>query len=464
MIEYTNECALLPLLGSASLQSLCICQEDGGTLLHSSPLIQGAPFIHTLEISWDANEVDIPIVEMLLGFKRLRSLVFRHQSTPSELCRLGSSPTLECLVVWITGFVGSCVAVELPTIRELKLQGDSENISALAATLRAPSLIHLAVDMIAGTFIPSIVQSVQSICTSSISAGLRSLSLKFTGTSLIMSSNAGRPAAVISLSSILKPSFAMDQLESLEVDAPQCYVDRVLRIITSDGDLEVVACGLKILQSISLSGVIFLPEPLSQHSHGGFLASVVENPPNIPVTILRHFASHCPNLVSLSLDRVHLCTSPEELSTCLRGHHEAALRGHPMRNLNLGRVTDYTSLDEITGNPNINHKAVGQYLDSLFPNLDVPWMQYNYTPRRSPEEAAAIEKEDGYMRGPLLNGLMGLAGLSILGWQGRSFSMWPGDDPCDKLWGEVLAEIAARQLRRSDISGPVLEGGSVEQT
>ena len=388
IIEHNGNCTFLP-----SLRKLRWALRDGNGLfppqfapqaLHSlsfthsganpTPaqgdlVLQYTPFIRTLSICSDwlvglAGPTSQSIVDIALSLKYLESLRIWEADesmplTPPDLQRLGASPTITDLDVYITSFQDTRDQVELPRMRRLRLVGLAVNVSSLLRRIQAPSLLELELGCMAITA-TGFVHLMTDLGGSPVSGNLRSLFLSPSRSygSEVLSD----PDAVWFLSTLLRPCVNMVKLKRFELDSIPWE-----NVITDSDDIrEIAKCLPNTLRRLSLPHLNYPPSP--------------------PLTLLWHFAHHCPNLVkleflALSLDSVSChnsfwctdCGKPSDMVTDAGTPLDPIkVRGHPLRTFRAGDM-ERQSLPE--GMEREDVEAIGEYLHSLFPKLDMVRMR-----------------------------------------------------------------------------------------
>ena len=364
-----DETLLSTLLCSRSLVSLYLQQpgfkSDWPLVLKSDVHLQGAPLLRVLVIKWDDQYVNIPVTRILSSFRWLRHIELEcKQLDPSDFERLGNSQSIEYIRCKITGFTNYPTEIKLPSTKTLKVVGHFEDILGFVASVEAPLLTEFLVAIRIPSLAP-ILQCVQRIRSSSLSANLYTLHLeiRYDGVTII-----GHP---VSLSSLLEPYYTLKTLQNLSIQG-----SNPTTVIMTDDDLDIVARKFRRLRSLSISDVVFLSHPLppewSEDVHN-MLTLMVHGKPGVgcgPITILRHFALHCPHLIKLSLNCVSVSTEGQDPDLRLHSANwrdsVGAALGHPLRDLNLTRPPWYN----YRWDPSIGPMDVGEYLDTLFPELD----------------------------------------------------------------------------------------------
>ena len=407
IIEHNKNCTFLP-----SLHKIGWALRDGNGLLpqHFAPralhslyltyssaiptpaqgdlVQQYTPFIRTLSIGSHylmplVRPNPPPVVDIALSLKYLETLRiwedYQTMSlTPSDLQRLGKSPTIRDLDVHITGFRECRDAVKLPKIRRLRLVGMAVDISSLLRHIKAPALFDLELSCNA-TNAKHFVNVVRSLGGAPLAQNLCSLSLsasRFWNSEGTYDSDVTyEPDSVWYLSTLLRPCINMVKLQSFKLSTIPWE-----NVITDCDDIREIA--------------EWLPNTLRRLSF-----SHLHYPPWPPLTLLRHFARHCPNLIELEflalrLDPVPYCDSPWyaddilPLDTIKRDHPLQTFRtgdmwrrsvlldptegGHPLQTFRTGDI-ERQSLPE--GMEREDVEAIGEYLHSLFPNLDMVRMR-----------------------------------------------------------------------------------------
>ena len=370
-VDGNDETLLSTLLCSRSLVRLYLQQPDikfgqpAPLALKSDVHLQGAPLLRVLVIKWDVQYVDIPVTRWLSNFKWLRHVELEcEQLDPSDFERLGNSQSLEYIRCKITGFADCRRKIKLSSTKTLRVVGHFESISGFVTSVEAP----LLTEFLAGIGVPSTVpmlQCVQCIRSSSLSANLHTLHL-YTYNCHGVIIKLGNP---VSLSSFLEPYYTLKTLRHLSIEGTV----PTAAILMTDNDLNTIAQGFQRLRSLSISHTVFLPQSSlppewRADMHDIMNAMLLWRPGAgcAPITVLRHFALHCPHLIALSLDCVSISTEGGDLSL-----HSANWRsdvigaGHLLRDLNLTRRSWKYYWD-----PSIDPLEVGEYLNTLFPELN----------------------------------------------------------------------------------------------
>ena len=367
-----DETFLSTLSCSRTLVRLHLQQPDSsrGTpaVLKPDVHLKGAPLLRVLVIKWNAQHVNVPITNIVLNFNELRRVQLEcEQLGPSDLEPLGRSQSLEYIhCEKVTEFEDFRRKIRLPGTRTLKVVGQIENVSSFVSCVEAPLLREFLVDIGIPRSPQLMLQCVKCIRSSSFSANLHTLHLEiyplFTEDRLADVTIILYP---VWLSSLLEPCYTLKTLQNLAIKATRSTV-----IIMTDDDLNTVARGSQRLRSLSISYVTFLCEPLppedQANPHAINMSGIRSRASGAPITVLRHFALHCPHLVTLSLDCVRISTEGKNLRDLSASWRESlgAARGHPLRNLSLKARRHYVR--DVSFDP----LEVEEYLDTLFPELD----------------------------------------------------------------------------------------------
>ena len=333
---------------------------------------QYTPFIRTLSIGSHllmplARPNSLSVVEIALSLKYLESLriwaAYEAMSlTPSDLQRLGESPTIRDLDVHITSFRESRDSVKLPKIRRLRLVGMAVDISSLLRHIKAPALFDLELSCNA-TNAKHFVDVVRSLGGAPVAQNLRSLSLSasryWNSEGTYDSDVTYEPDSVWYLSTLLRPCINMVKLQSFELSTIPWE-----NVITDGDDIREIAEWLpNSLQRLSLSHLHYPPWP--------------------PLTLLRHFARHCPNLIELEflalrLDPVPCCDSPWYADHSKSSETDDIVPSDTIKGdhpLQIFRTGDMWRRSLPEGMEQEDVKAIGEYLHSLFPRLDLVRMR-----------------------------------------------------------------------------------------
>ena len=328
-------------------------------------MLQYTPLIRTLSIAshWFVGLVgptSQSIVDIALSLKYLQCLQVWAASdtifvTPSDLQQLGASSTITILDVHITSSQDARGPLELPRLRYMRLSGLAVNISSLLRHIHAPALRYLCLNCTAITA-TGFVHLMRDLSGFPISRNLRSLFLypsRSDGSEVLSD-----PDAVWFLSTLLRPCVDMAKLLIFELHSIPWE-----NVITDSDDIREIA--------------EFLPNTLRRLS-----LPHLDYPPSPPLTLLRHFAHHCPNLVeleflALGLDSVSCRNSFWDADSGKSSDVETALLypaegGHPLRTFRTGDI-ERQSLPK--GMEREDVVAIGEYLHSLFPRLDMGRMR-----------------------------------------------------------------------------------------
>ena len=329
---------------------------------------------------------NVPIVQAPLGFQYLHSFEANYfEFNPLDLQRLGNSLTLGELQLDIAGFEFSNTKIDLPRIQTLCPSGQVEDITALVTRLQAPVLVDFrTIIKFQRLQVAPVIQCIRRISESSFGARLCSLEITIdflNKTENPATNQASADNDVILLSSVLQPCFSMPVLEDLQFFGSVFHPCPC--IIVTDDDMPAVARGLKHIRRLTIGRTIYLHEPFPPQITRDYVErQLVESARCAPdVTILQHFALHCPRLVALNLDNLNInvprasLSLPQQLNDNRHPFVRTPSAQHPLRALDIWRLAQDGRVDSDDEEDGVDAVAVAEYLDVLFPHLDIRHMQ-----------------------------------------------------------------------------------------
>lgn len=282
-------------------------EQDSRDLLHgrlAETISKAFPGICSLTISSTGETIEDPLrtVADLAPLKHLRHLTlswhYASHGGPSYLQALLSSlPQLEHLDAWFSRSATTPLPapqrVVAPRLRRLVCRGGWEVVTDLPSTISCPSLeeLHIALRPAKGPASHvTLCACVQAMSDAHFAPYLRRLSIHapVSGQFVVKELPPG-PAQRRTLADILHPLSALEHLEDVSFTMELYRRFRNLTPNISDGDMRAVAVALRRVRRIAL--LLERPVPL-------------ESPPTLHSLV--HFATLCPQLVSLSLSQVDL--------------------------------------------------------------------------------------------------------------------------------------------------------------
>ena len=278
------------------------------------------------------------LITPLLRLTHLRELYVYNQScslSPLTIRELfGKLTALEVLFARIVDFTGSIhsrVAAYAPHLRDLRIQGTSEDLRGMLRPgfLDLPQLAGLSMRASESEYSPHSADIFALIASAGFARSLRRLTVYLINdTAEALRLNSFNDAA--SFASTIRPLFALKDLEIVDV-----YLGNSLYPFTDEDVLEI-ARAWKDVRGLHLSYPPFLSYP--------------------PLTALRHFSEHCPVLEDLSMTKVSV---PETLDV------PPAIAGstaHPLRSLDLKMTFGQVGT-------RLEKALIAQYIDHYFPSL-----------------------------------------------------------------------------------------------
>ncbi|KAI0351002.1 hypothetical protein OH77DRAFT_1498807 [Trametes cingulata] len=292
-------------------------------------LCDAAPSLDRLVIS--GRQVPGPVViPHLLRLTRLRELCLYNDMcvlSPYDMKSiLEGMPELKVLYAQLRGFSNPGMTAGSTSLRELRLHATSVDLTALLESyLDAPYLTSLSLGVTDEAYSVHHQRCLRALSAANFARSLRNLSLATL-------SQPDEPApAVGPYSNLVEPLAALQDLQVVEL--------RVLNTImhVRDEDILAVARTWKNLRRLALA---YIPSEVLP-----------------PLTALRHFATHCPELRDLSLTKMSI-PAVIEFSDIPK---DAA--PHPLRFLDL-KLT-------FASRAQLDEDAIARFLDHLFPNLEL---------------------------------------------------------------------------------------------
>lgn len=333
-------------------------EQQSRDLLHgrlAETVAKAFPGICSLKISSTGETIEDPsrTVADLVPLKHLRHLTlnwyYASHGGPSYLQALLSSlPQLEyldaCFSRSATAPLPAPQRVVAPRLRHLVCRGGWEVVTDLPPTVWCPSLDELHITLrpaqgpVSHVNCDTLCACVQAISDTHFAPYLRKLSIHapVNRQSVV---NQLPPPQRRTLADILHPLSALEHLEDVSFTMEFYCRFRCLTPNISDDDIGAVAAALRRVRCIAL--LLKKPVPL-------------ESPPTL--RSLAHFATLCPQLVSLSLSQVDLNSAIPP--SAFPG--EGPVQCDALRILRL-----------VDSNPATAPKRVAACLHRLFPHLDV---------------------------------------------------------------------------------------------
>ncbi|KAI1789127.1 hypothetical protein LXA43DRAFT_1022645 [Ganoderma leucocontextum] len=297
-------------------------------------LAEGAPLLHRLTLSGRQGPGPA-IVPHLLQLTHLRELLLYNQSitlNPEQMSTIFEHMAdLETLYAHIVDFSSTELTAHAPSLRSLRLRGDSPHLHGfLCGYLDAPGLRSLTLQASDENYSQKSHQLFPIIAQASFAPSLCSISITLLNDP---SDVVWNDPNVRSYSTIIEPLFALKDLEDVDICLANCLTP------FADSDVAAIAQAWTRVQKLHIAYAPFRP-----HTRP-------------PLTSLRHFADHCPQLQQLSMTKLGI---PDVLDLPAAPRESR----HPLRLLDL-KMTFTRNYD----GGRLEKAIIAQYLDHLFPNL-----------------------------------------------------------------------------------------------
>ncbi|KAI0651355.1 hypothetical protein C8Q79DRAFT_899137 [Trametes meyenii] len=308
-------------------------------------LPDAAPSLRRLVVS--GRQLPGPIVAPhLLRLTQMRELLlFNDIFTlgPSDMhALLEHMPVLQVLSARVEDLAGCHVTcARSASLRELRLRGFTQDLEALfIAGLDAPALVSLRLSIQDEVYSPHIRRCLQALSDTSLSTSLRALKVE----TLYTSDPEDADMTIAGpLATIVEPLERLRLLENVELMVLNAA------FLINEADILLIAQAWKHLRRLVLS----------------YNPATTQLP---PLASLRHFATHCPELLYLALTKMAVPTQDDTPQPT----HAVRSTGaqHPLETLDL----------KMTFASQVKYDTVGiaRFLDGLFPNLvlgeEVQWV------------------------------------------------------------------------------------------
>ncbi|KAI0656238.1 hypothetical protein C8Q70DRAFT_922042 [Cubamyces menziesii] len=322
----------------------------------SEPLFVGlpaaAPYLRRLVIS--GRQLPSTIVyPHIVGFTRLRELNLYNDLCavrPADLCLiLEAFPDLELLSTQVKDFSNPARAASSTSLRELRLNGTPADLAGLLSPsgLDAPFLASLSLNIDGVAYTASHQHCLEALSLANFAPTLRTLVLA----TVVRDEPVPTDVSLEHYTTLVGPLMRLAHLEDVELRILNTWLN------LADEDVLAIARAWRRLQRLILS---YIP---------------TDSVPDM--TVLRHFAAHCPDLRELVLTKVRIPPALDvpapaiaETVNSARSAAKTATAGpekgtgmHPLRKLDL-RLT-FATRDPI------NTLEVARFIDALFPRLEV---------------------------------------------------------------------------------------------
>ncbi|KAI0334162.1 hypothetical protein GY45DRAFT_82424 [Cubamyces sp. BRFM 1775] len=316
----------------------------------SEPLFAGlpaaAPYLHRLVISGRQLPSSI-VYPHIVGLTRLRELCLYNDLCavrPADLCLiLGALPDLELLSTQVKDFFNPPCAASSTSLRELRLNGTPADLAGVLSPsgIDVPFLTSLSLNVDGVAYTASHQHCLEALALANFAPTLRTLVLA----TVVRDEQIPADAELAHYTTLIGPLMRLAHLEDVELRILNTWLN------LADEDVLAVARAWRRLRRLILS---YIP---------------TDSVPSM--TVLRHFAMHCPDLRELVLTKVRIPEAldvpapviAETLTTKLPAKAGSEKALHPLRKLDL-RLT-FATRDPI------NTLEVARFIDSLFPQLEV---------------------------------------------------------------------------------------------
>ncbi|TBU22268.1 hypothetical protein BD311DRAFT_811619 [Dichomitus squalens] len=297
-------------------------------------LSEAAPLLHRLTLSGRQGPGPA-IVPHIVKLTHLRELLLYNQSiniNPEQMSIVFENLCdLESLHAFVVDFSNPAAQAYAPSLRSLRLKGESLDLQGvLSGYLDAPHLHSLTLQASDEHYTQKSHNIFHLITQASFASSLRAISITLLNDPTDVVWN---DPTVRSFSSIVEPLFALRDLEDVDL----CLANALMPF--ADADVEAIAKAWRRVQKLHIAYA-----PFRAHTRP-------------PLTSLRHFADHCPELVQLSMTKLAI---PDALDVPVVPREGA----HPLRFLDL-KMTFARNYD----GGRLEKAIIAEYIDHLFPNL-----------------------------------------------------------------------------------------------
>ena len=298
-----------------------------------------APSLRQLTISGVAPRSGAMITPYVSRLTNLRSLHLRNRAcllNPEQIrAILLGAPQLDTLVTRITDFGERGPPVLAPALRELMLleSRSPDILSALSGFFDCPDLTCLDVFAEEEIFSPTIAQIIPAIAVAPFAPSLRTLGVFLLND--LQPRLDSDPERSPHLATVLHPILGLRALENIRLTLGTSA------LLVEDADMRKIAQAWPAARNILLQWLGFGPRAQP------------------PLTILRHFATHCLRLRKLAFTKLTATTKEEGPAVTAPKETVVSGAGHPLESLHVRFMLG-------TGD---NRVSAARLIAELFPNL-----------------------------------------------------------------------------------------------